>query len=527
MNAFTLPAFLAGAQGQLLDRDRPVAYADLERESARVAQALSALGVGPADRVGVWLPNVPAWLALFFGCARLGAAVVAVNTRFKSRELADIVARSRCKLLVYWPGFRGIDFDGVLGDCDPESLRSLEGVIAYTEDDVALRPIQGKPIYRYADLLTASPMAHDASGPDLPCVMFTTSGTTKAPKFVVHSQQAVIRHAADAAAAYGYLEPKSTVLMTVPLCGAFGFCNAMAAISAHRTLITHPTFDAVEAAEAVRRHAVTHANATDEVFSRMLEARVEPEPFPSVRFFGYAPSAPGLADLPWRAQGRGVKLVGLYGSSEMQGLLARQDEDASLPDRILGGGLLVSPNAQVRARDTDTGKVLDHNCPGEIEFRGPSRMVGYFENDEANADATTSDGWFRSGDLGYTTSERRFVFLSRLGDAFRLSGFMVSPAEIEDVLQQHEDVDAAQVVCAEAPGGLKAVAFVIPRPGASFDEKGLIAHCTALVARYKVPARVVVLESFPMTQGPNGSKVQKAKLREMAARLMASAATGA
>jgi fatty-acyl-CoA synthase len=516
----TLPAFIGGAQGSLFDRDRPISYAELELESARVAQSLRALGLRAGDRLALWLPNVPAWLAVFFACARLGATAVAVNTRFKSHELADIIARSRCRLLVYWPGFRRLGFDSVLSGCEAQSLRSLEGIIAYTEDDGPRKSIHGKPTYRYSELREASPLIGDESHPDAACLMFTTSGTTKAPKFVVHNQQAVVRHAAQAAIGFGYVEPDARVLMTVPLCGGFGFCNAMAAISANRPLIMYPTFDATEAAGAVRRHAITHTNATDEMFAQMLDAISEPIAFPSVRFFGYSAFSPALSDFPSKAEARGLKLVGLYGSSEMQGLFARQDEDAVLPDRIVGGGLLVSPEAQVRARDPDSGLILAHNCPGELEFHGPSRMVGYFENEEANQAATTADGWFRSGDLGYTASERRFTFLSRLGDAFRLSGFMVSPVEIEDVLQQHPDVEAAQVVSAETSSGLKAVGFVIPRPGARFDEATLVAHCTALVARYKVPIRIAALESFPTAMSANASKIQKSKLRELAQSLV-------
>ena len=81
--------------------------------------------------------------------------------------------------------------------------------------------------------------------------MFTTSGTTKAPKFVVYAQQAVTQHAKDVAAGFGYVETDAKVLVTAPLCGAFGFCNAIAAIAAQRPLVMYPTFDATEAAGAV------------------------------------------------------------------------------------------------------------------------------------------------------------------------------------------------------------------------------------------------------------------------------------
>lgn len=516
MSFSTLTTFLSGVQGDLYYRDDPIPYADLVRESARVARGLRRLGLREGDRLALWLPNVPAWLSIFFACARLGATCVAVNTRFKSHELSDIVRRSRCRMLVYWPGFRGIDFDAIVDACEAGALESLETVIAYTEDDAEPEPTLGLPMVTYSSLRQEDPLLEDLGQPGGPCLMFTTSGTTKAPKFVVHGQGALVRHAMDAAERFGYREPDSKVLITVPLCGGFGFCNALAAIAAQKPLIMYPTFDAVEAAEAVIRHRVTHANATDEMFTPMLASRAEPVPFPSVRFFGYSSLSPASTDFPAMAESRGLKLVGLYGSSEMQGLLALQDESAALPGRVLGGGLLVSPDARVRARDPDSGQLLGHDLPGELEFKGPSMLLGYFENDDATAAAMTTDGWFRSGDLGYTRSERSFVFMSRLGDAFRLSGFMVSPAEIEEVLQSHPDVDAAQVVSAVTPAGLKAVAFVIPSANARFDEAALLGHCSARMARFKVPVLIAALEGFPTTASANGRRIQKARLREQA-----------
>jgi len=252
----------------------------------------------------------------------------------------------------------------------------------------------------------------------------------------------------------------------------------------------------------------------------MLAAVPEPKPFPSARFFGYAMFSPALVDLPARADARGLTLVGLYGMSEVQALLSRQSEYAPLAERMLGGGKPVAAEAKVRACDPVSGAVLPHGTAGEIEFKVPSMMVGYFENEEANRIATTADGWFRSGDLGYTTADGRFVFVARLGDALRLSGFLVSPAEIEDVLQQHPSVAGAQVVGVDTAAGVKPVAFVIVRAGAVFDERALIAHCAARIAKFKVPLRVCALDAFPVTPGANATKIQKAKLREKAEALL-------
>jgi len=520
MPADTLPAFLAAAPGALLDRERPLAYAALAAESARLARALRELGVRAGDRVAIWLPNVPAWLALLFACARLGAIAVSVNTRFRSHEVADIVGRSRAKLLCYWPGYRHIDFTGILADCDAQALSSLEALLVYAEDASAPQKVVGKPAHDYRKLSACEPLADDASRPEAGCVMFTTSGTTKAPKFVLHDQRTLIRHARDVAADFGYTAPQAKILLTAPLCGVFGFCNTMAAIAAGRPLVMYPGFDPTEAARAVQRHAITHTHATDEMIQQMLAAVSEPQPFPSVRFFGYGAFSPALADLPARAEARGLTLVGLYGMSEVQALMARQSESAPFAERALAGGMPVAREAKVRARDPASAAVLPHGTAGELEFLVPSRMLGYFEDEEANRAAITDDGWFRSSDLGYTTADGRFVFIARLGDALRLSGFLVSPAEIEDVLQQHASVRAAQVVGVETAAGVKPVAFVIVTKGALFDEAALIAHCASRIAGFKVPLRVGVLDAFPVTPGANATKIQKAKLREIARELM-------
>lgn len=240
----TLPAFLAATQGMLFDRDRPITYAALADESARLAGALRQFGVRSGDRVALWLPDIPAWLALFFACARLGAIAVSVNTRFRSQEVADIVGRSGAKLLCFWPGFRDIDFAAILAGCDASALSALQGLLVYEEDGAATAQAAGKATLHYRDLIESAPLTDDASRPDDGCVMFTTSGTTSKPKFVLHAQKTVISHGHDVAAAFGYTAERARIMITAPLCGVYGFCNAIAAIAADRPLVMYPGFDA-------------------------------------------------------------------------------------------------------------------------------------------------------------------------------------------------------------------------------------------------------------------------------------------
>ena len=519
----TLTDFLGGTAANsrggpaLLDRDRPVTRAALAEESARLAAGLRAIGVEAGDRVAVWLPNLPAWLATFFACGRLGAIAVSVNTRFRSHEVQDIVGRAGCKAVVFWPGFRNIDFAGILAECDPGALGTLAHVVAYAEGDERLpERVHGKPVVAYRTLVANEPLRAAAGRPDSGCVIFTTSGTTKAPKFVLHDQRTVLRHAHDVARGFGYEAPDARVLVTAPLCGVFGFTNAMGALAAAAPVVMYPAFDAAESAQAVLRHRVTHTHASDEMIGRMLDAVPGMPAFPDARFFGYASFSPAYADLPQRAQARGLTVVGLYGMSEVHALMAGQSESAPFAERVLAGGRCVAPEGRVRARDPESGAIQPHGTAGELELKVPSGMVGYFGDEGATRAAFTDDGYLRTGDLGYSTAENAFVFLARLGDAFRLGGFLVSPAEIEDVLQAHPAVAGAQVVGVDTAGGTRAFAFVIPKPGAAFDERALVAHCAARVAKFKVPVRVRPIDAFPVTPGANATKIQKSKLRERA-----------
>lgn len=523
MIAETLPALLArrAASGApaLIDRGRPLSFAGLADESRRAARGLRSLGVGAGDRVAIWLPNVPAWLATFFACAQLGAIAVSVNTRFRSHELADILRRSRAKVLVFWPGFKGIDFAGVLEDCDPAALEHLESIVAYGETQATpFSGAAGKWTIAYTALVGGAPLADSSAAPRAGCAIFTTSGTTKAPKFVLHDQRTVLAHASDVMHGFG-IDAGATVLCIPPLCGVFGFNTALAALVAGRPTVMAPVWEAEQAARDIVAHGITHANGTDEAAAQLLSVR--DADFTSVRFFGYAAFNPAHADIVQRADARGLKLVGLYGMSEVQALFARQDENQPAAERMLGGGRPVSPLARIRVRDPETGKVLEHGAQGELEFVAPSsRMVEYLGDAEATRQAITQDGYFRSGDLGYTLADGRFVYLARIGDALRLGGFLVSPAEIEAVVQGARGVAACQVVGVPRQEGVRAVAFVISGKDAPFDEAEILAHVRGRLAAYKVPLRVFPIDAFPVTPGANATKIQKGKLRELAMALL-------
>ena len=499
------PAVVAGA--------RTITYGRLAKESRCVAGALAALGIGAGDRVALWLPNLPEWLVLYFALARLGAIAVAVNTRFRGAELGDVIFRSGCRALALDPSFHRVDFAGILAGVDPASLERLETVILCGEGEVSAN----KRRIDYAALAGHAPLGVERGTLDSGSAIFTTSGTTNAPKFVLHTQRGLLAHAQDVARGFG-LSGRG-VLQSLPLCGVFGFSQAMAGLAARGCLVFQPAWDAEEAAVLVERHHVTAFNGTDAMIAGLLDTTRQAA-LRRIPFVGYAAFDPALADLGERAERCGLTLVGLYGMSEVQALFARRHESEPLERRRVPGGAPVSGLAHVRARDPDTGHIVGSGESGELELRGPSLMREYFGDPAATERAMTADGFVRTGDLGRVLDDGSFVFETRMGDVLRLSGFLVAPAEIESYLQRHPNIDGAQVVGVSTAAGVKPVAFVTRRPGASFDEAALRAYCGANLARYKVPVRIVLVDAFPTTMSANGIKIQKAKLRDQASGIL-------
>jgi fatty-acyl-CoA synthase len=295
----------------------------------------------------------------------------------------------------------------------------------------------------------------------------------------------------------------------------FGLSQALATLAAGRPMILTPTFDADSAARAIVEHRVTHMNGADAMYRKLLEARGEAHPFPTLRRAGFAAFDSDPAEVVALGDTRAVPLTGLYGMSEIQALYASQSPEAPSTERARGGGCLVSPLARVRVRDPETGKLLADGEPGEIEAKGPSLMACYADDPEATVAAFTGDGYLRTGDLGYTVPGG-FVFLARMGDALRLGGFLVNPVEIASHIEAHPAVASCQVVGARTERGERAVAFVVKRAGAEVGAAALVAHCRAGLAAFKCPEAVIFLDAFPVAESANGVKIQRAKLRAWA-----------
>ena len=483
-----------------------------ENRVLRVAGGLRRAGIGAGSRVALWLPNSADYLAAIFACARLGALAVHINTRFRAAEVGSLLRRTRAVALVTVWDFAPADFPAIFSTLPDDDRAALRCVLAPQRSPYAAM-LAGLPVLGLeADAADAGP---DQATGDAPCLTFTTSGTTSGPKLVLHDQQTIAGHAADVARRIALDADDATLLGAVPLCGTFGNAAAMAAVAGGAHIVCVAQFDGATAAALVRHHRVTHLVGGDDMFGR-LAAASDGRAFDTVRFSGFAAFHSSAGASIAAAEAAGLEPHGLYGSSEVQALFSIADGD----NRLRGGGAPVSEQARLAVRDPESGTALPHGASGELWIDAPSRFIEYLDNPSATARAIDADGMFRTGDLAHL-ADVGFVYEARIGDAMRLGGFLVSPEEIEAVLQAEPGVDGVQVVSASREGSDPVpVAFVRPRDGAILQEAALRASCLQQLARFKVPERIVVVDDFPIVESPNGAKVQKVRLREMAQALL-------
>lgn len=479
---------------------------DLSGASTRAAALLASLGLTRGDAVALWLPDGPTWLQFLFAAARQGILVVPISTRYRRTEALHVIALSRAKAVVAATNFLGVEFAQIARDLQCE-VATLKHVVEVTDAT------------RFHAGLEGCPEATGRPG-DLLCT-FSTSGTTGAPKLAVHAQQSCRTHATAVASSFD-LHPGDKTLCALPLYGVLGFVQAVATLAGGAACILMPVFNASEAASAIDRHGVTHMFSSDGMLDAILD--VPAAKLSTWRAGGFADFA-GLTDRVMRhAEDRwGLRLVGLYGSSECLALMAARSPSEPIEARSLPGGRAVSSAIAFRVVDLESGAPAPPGAAGELQIRGYNVMSGYLNNEHATAQSFTSDGWFRTGDLAYVQNDA-FVFLSRIGDGLRLRGYLVDPGEIETFLCRHPAVAAVQVVGVRRQGeGDVAVAFV--RADQQISEAELLSYCRDGIANYKVPRRIVQVDEFPVIDGPNGTKIRKATLRERAAQILSSAST--
>ncbi|WP_254764740.1 class I adenylate-forming enzyme family protein [Natrinema marinum] len=505
-------------------------YDDLLAETRALARGLADLGVSEGDVIAVWLGNRPEWIACQLAASALGAAMVAVNTRYRTHELEYMLEDSGASVLVTEDELLDRDYHEMLATAvpevaaqspdafDPDSIPSLEAV-------VSLEPSDELSALRTYDDVCETGRARDrgelepATDSEAPVAIFYTSGTTSDPKGCLQSSRSLLNHSAHVADHLGVTD-EDVAVATLPFCGIWGYNTLFSVLATGATLVTQTHFDPGETIRLVDDHDATYLTGLGVMFERVLEhetfdpSRVETVETGVVGFISKGFDAALFERIESTV---GFPVVQPYGLSEANSQIFVGDPDDPAARRKRVGGPPIHPDIEAKIVDPESREALPAGEEGELAIRGYLLADGYLGKPAATAAAFDESGWFYTGDLAEMDEDGYVYYRSRLDDALRVRGFLVAPREIQSAVEDHPDVRSCEVVGAPHPRhGEVAVAFVVPAND-EVNAGELEEFLDSRVADYKVPEAFEFVDEFPTTEGPNGEKVQKTVLRERVA----------
>lgn len=502
-------------------------FAEFRDETDRVARGLIAAGVASGDHVCLWLVNCPEYLFTFFAVARVGAVLVPINTRFRTRDMAYLVTQSDATTLISADRSGPIDYLGMIEEFLP-GLRSQEPHALSVPTAPALRrvillgeaPVPGT--LDWAALVHAGSAVPNAEvqrrcaatdPADTASIMYT-SGTTGFPKGVMQGHSAV-RNVADEASRLG-ITPDDVTLTYLPLFHIFGVYESalMSPLTGSRQVLMR-TFDPEEALRLIEAERVTLIHGFDTHFQLLLEHPTRPaRDLSSLRTgilgTGMASSVP----IARRAQTM-LRTATAYGMTEIGCGAALSSPDADLEVRTTMNGWPL-PGYELKIVDPATGATQPPGVLGEICVRGYQVMQGYYRKPEETAQVIDAEGWLHSGDAGWLRADGCLRFLGRYKDMLKVGGENVDPMEVEGFLLEDARINAVAVVgLPDARLGEVPVAFVVRAADAALTEQDVVDHCRGQIASFKIPRHVFLVDDLPMT---GSGKIQKYLLRAEAER---------
>ncbi len=456
--------------------DLVLTYSQLRDAASSVASLLASLGVMPGDRVGVMLPNVPAFPIAFYGALGAGATVVPMNPLLKNREVAYHLEDSGAKVLFAWHEAAVEAAKGAAGT----------GVQVLQVDEPGMGAL-------LAGLTPAAATAEQAGDDD--AVILYTSGTTGRPKGAELTHANLTRNTELTARTMLNAGPGDVVMGCLPLFHVFGLtCGLNAAVAAGATLTLLPRFDAGKALEIIGRDKVTIFEGVPTMYAAMLHHRAHASAdTSSLRTCISGGAAMPVEIMRGFEQTFGCMILEAYGLSETSPVASFNH-----PDRVRKPGSIGTPMEGVEMRVVDAGGASrPAGEVGEIAIRGHNVMAGYWRKPEATAEAIP-DGWFRTGDLAQVDEDGYFFIVGRMKDLIIRGGYNVYPREIEEALHEHQAVaEVAVIGIPHVDLGEEVGAAVQLKPGATATPAELRAFARERVAAYKYPRHVWLVRELP------------------------------
>jgi len=462
------------------DADR-LTYAEADRRSGRLARGLVSLGAGKGTHVGVLYPNGPEFIVAMLAAARIGAVVIPFSTFATAPEMETQLAHADVEILLATASYRGHDYRNRLADVDESAIPLLRHSLVESEPTALVDP----------SLLAA--VEADVDPSDTLAIVYT-SGSTSAPKGVMHSHASLLEHQRELNEIRG-LSADDKLFCNSPFfwIGGIAF-SILATMLAGATLVCSnaadpgETLDLLEAEKPTMTngfmggiaHLARHPSLPQRDLSSMRRGNLYPIMAPHMR-----PADPELRHT-------------MLGMTETGSVITISEDETDQPEHRRGSFGKPAPGFDTMIVDPDTGRRVDTGTIGEFCVRGPYLMQRYYKR--SREECFDADGWFHTGDLVRTDADGFVYFIGRRGAMIKTSGANVAPAEVEKAIAKVTGGMVAHVVGLHDPArGQVVAAVIVLTDGAEFDEDVLRARLKDELSAYKIPRRFAAL---PASQIP-------------------------
>ena len=495
-------------------------YGQARGQAYRLAAELRRMGVKHGDRVLAQLPNWNEFIVIYLAAIRAGAVLVPIMPIYRHDEVGYILQRSEAKVTFTAGEFRNFDH--------LQMFRELRHASPALENIVVVRGTSGKQEVALADLTEPDRADDDFDdsvigprpGADDGHVLIFTSGTESRPKGCFHTWNTIGFTVRGLSKAFG-LDRSSVTFAPSPVSHGTGLAMGVAApILTGGSIHLQDVWQPKEGLARIREHRCTHA-ATATPFVRMALDAFDPaqDDVSSMRAWVCA-GAPIPASLAEEVTTvfRGCRLLPLYGASEIFATTACWLSDPPQM-AVISDGRPALDGVEVRVVN-EAGQPVLAGAEGEVCYRGPGAMLGYWRDPERTAIAIDPDGWYHTGDRGAFNAEGLLRLKGRIKDVIIRGGTNISATEVEEHLLTHPKVKAVAIVAMpDRLMGEKACAFVVPdgAEAPTLDELADYLKNNRRIAVHKLPERLEIVKELPMT--PTG-KIQKFALREQARSLV-------
>lgn len=502
-------------------------FTELEARARDLAAFLQRdLGLEKGERIALMMPNIMQYPVALYGALRAGLVVVNVNPLYTARELemqlvdagprAIVIVENFCHTMEQVHARTGVEHVIVTGLGDmlgfPRSLL-VNTVVRHVRRMVPKWSIPGAVRWHSA---IGRGKAHtlippELSGDDLAFLQYT-GGTTGPAKGACLQHRNMIANVEQISAWLQRTEGREVVITPLPLYHIFSLtANLLTFVKCGGTnvLITNPR-DIRGFVKTLRLERFTAMTGVNTLFNALLHN----DEFRSLEFSGFNLAVGGGMAVQKRVAERwqnvtGIPLIEGYGLTETAPVVAANPLSITSFTGCIG---LPVPSTDVSIRDPEDGRELGVAEPGELCVRGPQVMVGYWGREAATDEAFHDGGWFRTGDVATLDEGGWLRIVDRIKDMIVVSGFNVTPTEVEDVAVAFEGVmEAACVGMPAEDGGEYVKLFVTREAGADIDVGALRQHCRDNLTGYKVPREIEVRDELPKT---NVGKILRRALRE-------------